>query len=252
MAVVLEAARRPASDRAVVFACRRELPALRRLRGRARSRRCRAERRLRHLHLLPADAAPEPRARRRRVRHCRVGDRRRLRRPRARPRGGPRRPISGWRCRRRSRASTGGCSISTPTSSCRAATSRALLERRHRAASAGGGARQHRSGGRRAGGAILPAAGARGAPYFNSGVMLIDVAAFNAQEVLERCLEFGRGAPAGADRARPGPAERGAAGRLGGDLAGLELAVHLGVAALRGDGGRARRAFHRAEEAVEA
>ena len=30
------------------------------------------------------------------------------------------------------------------------------------------------------------------APYFNSGVMLIDVAAFEAQDILNRCLEFGR------------------------------------------------------------
>ena len=93
--------------------------------------------------------------------------------------------------------------------------------------------------------------GLRAAPVFNSGVLLIDVAAFNAQEVLERCLAFGRQPPAGAHRARPGPAERGAARRLGRDLAGLELAVHLGVAALRGDGGRARGALHRAEEALE-
>jgi hypothetical protein len=30
-------------------------------------------------------------------------------------------------------------------------------------------------------------------PYFNSGVMLIDVAGFNGEELLERCLDFGRG-----------------------------------------------------------
>jgi lipopolysaccharide biosynthesis glycosyltransferase len=33
------------------------------------------------------------------------------------------------------------------------------------------------------------------APYFNSGVQLIDVAAFNGQLVLERCLEFARSHP---------------------------------------------------------
>ena len=31
------------------------------------------------------------------------------------------------------------------------------------------------------------------APFFNSGVLLIDVAAFNAQDVLARCLAFGAG-----------------------------------------------------------
>lgn len=33
------------------------------------------------------------------------------------------------------------------------------------------------------------------APYFNSGVLLIDVAAFNGQQVLERCLEVARSHP---------------------------------------------------------
>ena len=83
-------------------------------------------------------------------------------------------------------------------------------------------------------------------------MLLIDVAAFNGQEVLERCLAFGKAHPPeriGLDQDLLNAVLHGG---LGGDLAGLELAVHLGVAALRGDGGRARGAFHRAEEALDA
>ena len=42
------------------------------------------------------------------------------------------------------------------------------------------------------GGRTVPGAwGWAGRQVFNSGVLLIDVAAFNAQDVLERCLAFG-------------------------------------------------------------
>ena len=93
---------------------------------------------------------------------------------------------------------------------------------------------------RAAGGALLQR---RGAADRRAG--------FATEGVLERCLDSG-GSTRGDDPARPEPPQRDAAGRLGRALAELELAVHLGVAALRGDGGREHRAFHRAAEALEA
>ena len=89
-------------------------------------------------------------------------------------------------------------------------------------------------------------------PVFNSGVLLIDVAAFNEAGRPGALPRLRKEPPAGADRPGPGFPQCRAAWRLGGDLAGVELAVYLGVAPLRGDGGCACGAFHRAEEALDA
>ena len=150
---------------------------------------------LRHLplHARGRRAGRGPRRPRRPPRPGR--HRRRLRPARASIRGAPRRPTCGWRCPRPSPAPTGGCSISTPTSSCRAATSaRSSTSTSGRirwppCATTSSGAPP--DGGPNS----FRRLGLGPAPVFNSGVLLIDVAAFNAQDVLERCLAFGASHP---------------------------------------------------------
>ena len=84
------------------------------------------------------------------------------------------------------------------------------------------------------------ASGLPAAPYFNSGVLLIDVAAF-ADAARARALPRRSAAPHRRALIRHDQSllNVDAARRLGRALAALELAVHLGVAAVRGDGGRA-------------
>ena len=68
-----------------------------------------------------------------------------------------------------------GSSISTPTSSRRAATSAALLGVDLGGQAVGGGARQIAVADAGAAAGAVPALGLRAAPYFNAGLLLIDV-----------------------------------------------------------------------------
>ena len=184
--------RRRASDRAVVFACDGQLPALRAVRRGADRRPASRRATSTSASARPARTLAVPGARAARG-PASAGSRPAASSRRCgSTRGGPRRPTCGWRCRRPSPATTGGSSISTPTSSCRAATSAALLGRRPRRRTRSAAVRdniQWRTPRRRP--EQFRRLGLPAAPYFNSGRAADRRRGLQrASAVLERCLAF--------------------------------------------------------------